>query len=294
MPYAQSTGARLYYEETGRGYPIVFVHEFGADHREWETQIRWFAREYRCIAFAARGYPPSDVPESDDAYGHRHATDDIAAVLRHLDIAKAHVVGLSMGAYATLQFGLVHPALASALVVAGCGSGAVPAERAAFQAQTLDTAAQFLRRGAAALAPQLAVSPSRVQLQNKDPRGWAEFVRHLGEHSATGSALTLRNFQALRPSLWDFEAALRSLAVPTLIVVGDEDNPCLEPSLFLKRAIPTAGLWVFPRTGHAVNLEEPALFNRVCQDFFGSVERGNWGPRDPRSLSGDVFKVAKD
>ncbi len=269
MPFAQSTGARLYYEETGHGHPIVFVHEFGADHREWETQIRWFAREYRCIAFAARGYPPSDVPAGDASYGHRHATDDIAAMLRHLAIAKAHVIGLSMGAYATLQFGLRHPAMASALVLAGCGSGAVPAERASFEAQTLETAAQFLRRGSAALAPQLAASPTRVQLQNKDPRGWAEFVAHLAAHSAMGSALTLRNFQALRPSLWEFEAELRRLAVPTLIIVGDEDNPCLEPSLFLKRTIPAAGLWVFPRTGHAVNLEEPALFNRVCGDFLG-------------------------
>ena len=294
MPFAPSTGARLYYEETGHGQPIVFVHEFGADHREWETQIRWFAREYRCIAFAARGYPPSDVPEGDDAYGYRHATDDITAILRHLAIDKAHVIGLSMGAYAALQFGLRYPAMASALVLAGCGSGAVPAERASFQAQTRATATQFLERGSAALAPQLAESPTRVQLQNKDPRGWAEFVQHLGEHSAKGSALTLRNYQALRPSLWDFEDELRKLAVPTLIVVGDQDNPCLEPSLFLRRTIPAAGLWVFPRTGHAVNLEEPALFNRVCQDFLGTVERGNWGPRDPRSLSGEVFKLGKD
>ena len=293
MPYAQADGARLYYEETGRGHPIVFVHEFGADHREWETQVRWFAREYRCVTYAARGYPPSDVPDGDAAYGHRHAADDIAAVLRHLAIERAHVVGLSMGAYAALLFGLRHPAMATALVLAGCGSGSVPAERASFQAQTNETAAQFLARGAAEIAPQLASSPSRVQLQNKDPRGWAEFVRHLGEHSAKGAALTLRNFQALRPSLWDFEAELRTLAVPTLIVVGDEDNPCLEPSLFLKRTIATAGLWVVPRTGHAVNLEEPAIFNRVCQDFFGTVERGRWGARDPRSLPNTVFPVAR-
>ena len=110
MPYAQSRGARLWYEETGTGYPIIFVHEFGADLREWEQQVRWFSREYRCIRFNARGYPPSDVPESDELYGYEHAADDIGAVLDALDIEKAHVVGLSMGAYATLQFGLRHPA----------------------------------------------------------------------------------------------------------------------------------------------------------------------------------------
>ena len=293
MPYAQSAGVKLYYEETGQGYPIFFVHEFGSDCREWETQVRWFSREYRCIAYNARGYPPSDVPENDDAYGYRQATDDIAAVMRHLGIAKAHVVGLSMGAYATLMFGLRHPAMASALVVAGCGSGAPRSEREAFQARSREQAEQFLKEGSAKVAQQSGVSPTRVQLQIKDPRGWEEFVRHLAEHSAKGSALTMRNYQALRPSLWDFEAELKQLAVPTLIVVGDEDNPCIEASVFLKRMIPTAGLWTFPRTGHACNLEEPALFNRVCQDFFGSVERGRWGARDPRTVD-PAYAVSRE
>jgi len=121
MPYAPSGAVKLYYEEAGKGRPIVFVHEFGSDLREWETQLRWFSREYRCIAFDARGYTPSDVPEQDSDYGYQHATDDIAAVMRHLGVAKAHVVGRSMGAYAALCFGLKYPAMASALVLAGCG-----------------------------------------------------------------------------------------------------------------------------------------------------------------------------
>src|SRR5271169_3083676 len=108
MPYAQSSGVKLYFEETGTGHPIIFVHEFGSDYREWETQVRWFSRQYRCITFDARGYPPSDVPEAESAYGWHHAVDDIAAVLRHLDVKRAHVVGLSQGAYATMLFGLRH------------------------------------------------------------------------------------------------------------------------------------------------------------------------------------------
>jgi len=293
MPYAQAAGAKLYYEEAGRGYPIVFVHEFGSDYREWEMQMRFFSRDYRCIAFNARGYPPSDVPEDDAAYGWKHSRDDIAAVMRHLAIARAHIVGLSMGAYAALQFGFAYPALASALVIAGCGSGSPHAEREAFKTQSEATAAQFLAEGSAKLAAQYPTSPTRVQLQIKDPRGYDEFVRHFGEHSAKGSAMTLKNYQALRPSLHDCADAMRALAVPTLIIVGDEDNPCIETSIFMKRMIPTAGLWVVPRTGHAVNLEEPAIFNRVCQDFFGTVERGRWGPRDPRTTVGAYFGGAK-
>ncbi len=293
MPYAQAAGAKLYYEEAGHGYPIVFVHEFGSDYREWEPQLRFFTRDYRCVAFNARGYPPSDVPEDETAYGWKHARDDIAAVMRHLAIARAHIVGLSMGAYAALQFGFEYPALASALVVAGCGSGSPYAELEAFRAQSLATSAQFLAEGAAKLARQYPASPTRVQLQIKDPRGYDEFVGHFAEHSSKGSAMTLKHYQAGRPSLFDYGDAMRALAVPTLIVVGDEDNPCIETSIFMKRMIPTAGLWVVPRTGHAVNLEEPAIFNRVCQDFFGSVERGRWGPRDPRTTVGDYFGGAK-
>jgi pimeloyl-ACP methyl ester carboxylesterase len=289
MPYAQATGAKLYFEETGTGYPVIFVHEFGADHREWETQIRWFSRDYRCIAFNARGYPPSDVPEDDALYGQEHAADDIAAVLRHLEIGRAHVVGLSMGAFATLHFGLRHAPMASALVVAGCGSGAPRSAREDFAAQCEATAARFLAEGSPTLAPELGLGPTRVQLQSKDPRSWADFVRHLAEHSAVGAALTLRNYQAKRSSLYDLTEQLRRLTIPTLLIVGDEDEPCLEASLFLKRTIPSAGLWMVPRTGHAVNLEEPAAFNQSIEQFFGSVERGRWGLRDPRTLAPGAF-----
>lgn len=284
MSYALSGDVRLYYEETGTGYPIVFVHEFASDVREWEPQVRWFSREYRCITFNARGYPPSDVPERDDAYGYTYSADDIAAVMRHLGIAKAHVVGLSMGAYATLQFGIRHGSMASALVASSCGSGSHAAQRADFQKGTAALAQMFLDQGSAAVARAMGVSPTRIQLLLKDPRSWNDFVRNMSEHSNKGSAYTMRNYQMKRPPLTDFTDQFSRLAVPTLIVAGDEDEPCLESSLFLKRTIPTAGLWICPRTGHAVNLEEPAEFNRQLSTFFGSVERGKWGPRDPRAM----------
>jgi pimeloyl-ACP methyl ester carboxylesterase len=284
MPYAQSSGVNLYFEETGTGHPIIFVHEFGSDHREWEAQVRWFSRQYRCITFNARGYPPSDVPEDDALYGQAHATDDIAAILKHLAIEKAHVVGLSMGAFATLHFGLRYREMASALVVAGCGSGAPMSEREIFKQQCEATAVRFLKEGSAALARDMGLGPTRVQLLAKDPRGWEEFVQHLGEHSSVGSALTLRNYQALRPSLYDLSAELAKLRVPVLLIVGDEDEPCLDASLFLKRTIPGAALWVFPRTGHAVNLEEPSAFNSAVGEFLGIVERGMWTMSDRSSF----------
>ena len=68
MPFVDSGGVRLAYEETGRGYPVIFVHEFAGDLESWEPQLAHFARRYRCVAFNARGYPPSDVPSDPDAY----------------------------------------------------------------------------------------------------------------------------------------------------------------------------------------------------------------------------------
>jgi pimeloyl-ACP methyl ester carboxylesterase len=279
MPYAPSDGARLYYEEAGSGYPVIFVHEFSGDYTSWESQIAWFSRHYRCVVFNARGYPPSDVPETDAAYGDRHSADDIVAVMRHLHIKKAHVVGLSMGALAALLFGLRHPGLASALVIAGCGSGSDPATREAFQRDSVARADRLLREGWEAMARETAVAPSRIQLKHKDPNGWEAFQRKLAGHSALGSAMTLRNYQAKRPSVYDLEADLRKLATPTLIITGDEDASCVQPSLYLKRMIPGSGLWVMPTTGHAVNIEEPAAFNAAVQEFFGAVERGSWSRR---------------
>ena len=291
MPHAPTRGARLYYEETGSGHPIVFAHEFAADCRAWESQVRFFSRRYRCVTYNARGYPPSDVPTDDEGYRYVQQVEDLAALLRHLGILRAHVVGLSMGGFAALHFGLRHPEMATALVVAGCGSGAPRGDRERFKVDCEAAAARLLAEGMEPVARDLAVGATRVQLQNKDPRGWEEFTRHLAEHSAEGSALTLRNYQAIRPSLWDQEEELKKLAVPTLLAVGDEDEPCLEANLFLKRSIPTSGLWVAPKTGHAINLEEPEAFNRAVLDFFSTVECGRWEPRDPRAVAGVVLSL---
>jgi pimeloyl-ACP methyl ester carboxylesterase len=93
----------------------------------------------------------------------------------------------------------------------------------------------------------------------------------------------MRGYQARRPSLYDFADELRTLTVPMLIAAGDEDDPALDASLWLKRTVPSAALSIFPRTGHALNLEEPALFNQVLGDFLHRVDVGSWGLRDPRA-----------
>src|SRR3990170_4649388 len=176
MPHLSTDdGVRLYYEEAGSGAPVVFVHEFAGDHRSWEPQIRHFSRRYRSITFDARGYPPSDVPEAVSAYSQNRAADDIAAVLDYLGIDRAHIVGLSMGGFAALHFGFRHPARALSLTVAGCGYGAEPGQRDSFRAEGAATVALIQAEGMQGFAARYAHGPTRVQFENKDPRGFAEF-----------------------------------------------------------------------------------------------------------------------
>jgi pimeloyl-ACP methyl ester carboxylesterase len=279
MPFVDSNQARLYFEEAGAGYPIIFVHEFAADCREWETQLRYFSRSYRCIAYNARGYPPSDVPESPDHYGWEFAADDIAAVMAGLAIERAHIVGLSMGGYAALQFGLRHPKKASAIVAAGAGSGSPPSLQEEWRKQSLLSAQGFLERGMKAMAEEMGAGPTRIQLKRKDLRGWHEFMEHLRGHSPLGMSRTNANYIAKRPSLFEFKDEFRKMRIPVLLAIGDEDEPVLETNLMLKQAIPAAGLWISPNTGHAINLEEPAAFNAEVDAFLTAVERGSWPSR---------------
>ena len=269
-------GFELYFEDTGNGKAIVFVHEFAGDHRSWMPQVRHFTRRYRCITYCARGYTPSAVPEDVRHYSQQRACDDIRCVLDALGIDRAHVVGLSMGAFATLHFGMAHGSRAISLVTAGIGYGAQPHEREQFQADAHALAESMLEKGMQHAADTYGHGPTRVQLRDKDPQGFSEFIRQFAEHSALGSANTQRGCQALRPSLYALTEQMAAIAVPLLIVAGDEDEPTLEPSLLIKRTVASAALAVLPKSGHTLNLEEPAQFNRLLDDFFHTVENGRW------------------
>lgn len=284
MPHAAADdGVTLYFEETGAGTPVIFVHEYAGDMRSWEPQLRHFGQRYRAIAYNARGYPPSDVPESPGAYNQGRAADDILAVLDHLGIRQAHVVGLSMGGFATLHFGFRHAARALSLTVAGCGYGAEPGRRERFKAEAAAIAETIQREGMERFAARYAYGPTRVQFENKNPRGFAEFARHLAEHSALGAANTQLGVQAERPSLYDLVDEMKALTVPTLVLTGDEDWPCLQPALLMKQSIRSAALSVMPNCGHTINIEDPDQFNRLVGDFIVQVEAGRWPTRDPRT-----------
>jgi pimeloyl-ACP methyl ester carboxylesterase len=284
MPTISSTdGTRLYYEEAGTGMPVVFVHEFAGDYRTWEPQMRHFSRAHRCVTFSARGYPPSDVPNDPSRYGQDIARDDVVAIMDALGIKKAHVVGHSMGAYTALHVGIRQRERCLSVTAIGCGwgSAADPAERESMRKIAAATGAMFAEKGMAEGAANYTDSPTRQSQKYKDPRGYAQFVRMMSEHSAQGHALTMTMLQAKRPTLWDMETDLRGFAPPLLVIVGDEDESCLDGSLFLKRTAPTAGLLVVPRTGHTITSEEPAAVNAALAEFFAAAEAGRWPAHRP-------------
>ena len=289
MPKALINGANLYYQETGEGFPLVLCHEFAGSYESWDLQVKIFSQRYRVITYNARGYPPSDVPSDLEAYSQEQHVEDLYGLLGHLGIEQAHICGLSMGSNVTLHFGILHPEKARALVVAGGGYGTT--DRKAFRRSSEEFARKMEEGGMEAMA-DYARGPARIQLMRKNPEGWEEFAKLFAAHSALGSALTFRGVQARRPTLHDLEPGMRKMKVPTLIMVGDEDDPSLQPSILMKQYIPRSGLVVFPQTGHTINLEEPELFNRVVSDFLRAVEADKWAERD--TGSGVGFLAAQD
>jgi len=287
MPTVRANGINLYTEEAGRGIPVVFVHEFAGDWRSWEAQVRFFSSRYRAVSFSARGYLPSEIPDSPGNYSQELQVEDLKGLMDVLEIDQAHLCGLSMGSYTTLLFGIKYPGRARSLTIAGSGYGSGQ-NRQEFHQLVAQVADQILQGGMKAISGSYTLSAARVQLQNKNPRAWEEFRRQFEEHSAKGSAYTFLEVQRKRPSITDLGDELKKMALPVLIMLGDEDEGGLEGSLFMKRNIPRAGLEIFPRSGHALNLEEPEHFNRSLLDFITAVDAGRWEPRDPRSRSSSI------
>ena len=286
MPHASVNGISLYYEESGQGDAIVFAHEFSDDCRSFAGQVAHFAPRYRCVVYNARGFAPSEAPEALDAYSLEHSVEDMTGLMRHLGIDRAHVVGISMGSMTTLQFGLRHPDMARALVICGTGPGDTARAKARFEAEIEDFIADIETRGWPQVAEDYGLTDDRRRLRDKNPAAYSGFKERLAMRARNGPLQTLRRTVTGRPLLADLAGQLEAMEVPTLILTGDEDHVCIDTSLYLKRLLPAAGLSIVPGTGHAVNLEEPDLFNCTLDSFFGVVEAGRWSLTPDASRSG--------
>jgi pimeloyl-ACP methyl ester carboxylesterase len=266
-------GIKLYAESSGpdAAVPIVFVHELAGSCRSFDLQVAPWKGAWRCITFNARGYPPSDIPPSVDSYSQGHAAADIGAIMDGFGLKDAHIVGVSMGSASTLQYAIRHPERVRSITLTSIGSGSdlKPGEFAASMEVLAELA---LSKGMRALAEHYSATPTRYRLKEKNPAEYKNFIDQLGAGSAIGITNTMRGVQSKRAPLYAHRERIAALNVPALVVLGEEDEPCVKPSHFLKETLPGARLEIVAKTGHCVNLEEPALYNRLVMGFIEEIE----------------------
>ena len=274
MPNVQANGISIAYEEAGEGFPLVFAHEFAGSMESWQAQVHFFARRYRVITYNARGYPPTEVPEASEAYSQDIAVEDMKGLLDALAIREAYIAGLSMGGSLALHFGLRHPQMARALIVAAAGTGSTNPEESRTMWREMADAME--RDGWPAPSPTTPRARRACSCGARTPPATRSSSASSSPTPRRARRNTMRGVQAGRPPIFVWEDDMKKLELPTLILCGDEDEPCVEPSIFMKRNIKRSGLVMFPQSGHAFNLEEPDLFNRAVLDFLTAVEAGKW------------------
>jgi pimeloyl-ACP methyl ester carboxylesterase len=261
-------GISLYYEVTGDGPPLVLVHGFACGLRTWDPQVRALARQWRVVTYDVRGHGISEAPADPAAYSQPISIADLRALMEHLQTGPAAVGGLSMGGNIALNFALAHPEMVTALIVADTGAGSDDA--ADWVATVHGLADDLERHGIEAFADTAMANPLFARYAAQGPAA-ERFIRScLMTHPARGLAHTGREVLTKRPSLYALAAQLRALAIPTLLIVGEHDEPCVKVHRFLADTIPGARHVVIPGVGHLTNLEAPDAFNREVEQFLTS------------------------
>jgi len=256
MPSARLNGIDIEYEETGRGPALVLSHGYGATYRMWDGQRAAYGDRYRVIAWSMRGHGGTESPKDPAQYSEELTVADLRALLQHCGVARAVVGGLSLGGYLSLAFYLRHPDVVRALIICDSGPGyRNAAARAEWNERARRRAEGFETGGLAELS------------------GRSREAREAATHhrSAQGLAHAARGMLAQRDAR--VIDGLPSIAVPTLIVVGDRDEPFLAPCQYMAKKIPGARLEIIPDAGHAANLDQPAIFNRVVGNFLDTLPR---------------------
>jgi pimeloyl-ACP methyl ester carboxylesterase len=266
-----SDGTKLYYEVQGSGAPVIFVHELAGTCRSFDGQVAALKPRFQCITFNARGYPPSDVPPSVDSYSQEIAASDIGAVLDAVAAKDAHVMGVSMGSAAALQFALTNPARVRSAILCSIGSGS-DAKPEDYVANMEAMAARVEKNGLAQIKENFTTSPARVKLKEKNPAEFEKFLAELAQFSVLGLTNTMRGVQKRRAPLYAHKDRIAAMKIPTLVVLGGDDQGCAKPSHFLRETLPGARLEILPNTGHGVNIEEPERVNRMVAEFIDGVE----------------------
>lgn len=276
MPELQTAdGITLYFEERGAGAPIVFVHEFGGDHRSWHRQIPNLSQSFRCITYSARGFLPSSVPSDRSQYGQDRSTMDLLSIMDHLRLGSAHILGTSMGSFTGLDFALTYPDRVTSLTLVGNSSG--PRDEAERMRYRKDWIGHELRlreaQGGDGAVRVLENDPAYRSFQKNDPAGWAIYAENLRGQSPEGAIHVLSTVHWNRRSLFEETAKLRAFEKPVLLVTGDEDYYLVgETNAFLQDTFPNAKWHRFKTTGHLANIERSSQFNHLLAASLALLE----------------------
>ena len=259
------TAPRLHIEVDGAGPTIVFAHGFGGSARNFRAQARGLKARFRIVRFDARGHARSDAPDAAAAYRPEAFVDDVARVLDAVGATTAVIGGLSMGAGIALRFALAYPQRTRALVLAAFPAGAAAAGSLGASARAFADAIDEV--GLEAAGARFVWGPD----SGLDSPAAALIRQGFLEHSPRALAHTLREVIAVQPSIVDIGDAVRAIACPALVVVGDRDRLSQAPSALLAHTLPRARLVTIADAGHLVNVAQPAAFNAAVADFVGAL-----------------------
>ena len=249
---ARLNGIEIDYEVTGSGPTLLLSHGYGSTRHMWDDQHRALSDRWRVVSWDMRGHGQTDSPADPEQYSAALTVADMRALLQHVGAERAIIGGLSLGGYVSLAFALAHPEMTQALVICDSGPGYRNAEaRAGWSQRAQERAAALEAKGLDSLARR---SRETQQAVHRSAQGLA--------HAARGM-LAQEGSQVID--------GLASIRVPTLVVVGDQDQPFVAPSEYMAKKIPGARLAVIPGAGHSSNLDQPEIFNRVVRDFLASV-----------------------
>jgi len=270
-------GVGIGYQDRGVGDPIVFVHEFGGEPARWGHQVAYLKDDYRCITYAARGFFPSDIPDTITLYGQAQATDDLLALIEHLDLDRVHLAGTSMGSFTSLDFTLKFPDRVRSLTLVGNSSGPRDeTEREKYRTQWVSEEIRHRERAGSRGAVEILENDlAYASLQRRLPDEWKGYAERLSAQSVTGALNILKTLHWDRRSIWNDEERLRAITCPVLMVHGDEDYFLVgETNVYLEAVLPDATRVLFEQTGHLVNIERADRFNRLMEDHLLRAKNG--------------------
>ena len=251
MPHLKRGDANLYYEDDGKGPAILMTHGFVASTGMWDGQVEAFKDRFRLIRWDMRGHGQTECQDDQSAYGQDITVADMVAILDHLEVEKAIIVGHSLGGFMSLRLNVMHPERVSALVLQGCGPGYRSEDSRAKWNERVDGRAKtIIEEGYKALGGAAEVP---VSLQR----------------SSQELAMAARGILAqVDAKVID---SLPHIDVPTLVIIGAGDSYYLQGSDYMANRIPGAEHVVVPGAGHGVNVDQPETVNKAYEAFFAKA-----------------------